>query len=129
MSDATLAAAAKRLIEKHGRPCTFSRQGQVAADSQKPWRAPTTTPGAEGPLSYTGVKAVVTQEEIADEKGNGVKRGSMVIMVADESFPDGHVDIATLDHVNDGTRTWRIWKLYPIMPGTTPLIYKGDLEG
>ena len=74
--------------------------------------------------------ALITQEEYGDDLHTGVSRPiKMTLMVAADLFPDDVVDIRTLDSVNDGTTTWHICKMLPVMPGVTPLIYNSDLEG
>lgn len=81
-------------------------------------------------MSYTGVKAVVTQEDYGDKPGSSIQRPlKMVVMVAEGSFPGGHVDVKTLDRLDDGSTVWKISDMRPIMPGATPLVYIGTVEG
>lgn len=138
-----MAAMAKRLIEKNGRACTFSRLGRDPADATKPWRGPNSATGAtHPPVAYTNVKAVIFGEEFvvgqhtqpmfpeqfAQGKGGIVRTGYEYLLVADTSFPGGHVDITTIDAVNDGVRNYRVVKAAELMPGVTPLIYQLTLE-
>lgn len=125
-----LASISQNLIEENGRPCTFSRRGQTAADPTKPWRGPTSVVGVGGPVVYAGVKAVVALEEYSDQKGSSISRpAKMMVLVAENSFPTGHIDVKTLDLVDDGQTIWKICKLLPVMPGSVPLIYFSELEG
>lgn len=137
-----LAAMAKRLIEANGLPMTFTRLSRTPADPTKPWNGPSLDTHAAIPrIDYTGIKAVRDQTEFADLPettgafrqnfaGGGIKVPLReVIYVAESSFPDGHIDLKTLDEINDGALTWRVAYMMPVAPGATEIIYMIWVEG
>ena len=124
------AADALELIAEFGREFTFSRQGRTAADSNKPWRGRTTSAGADEPLEFEDVMAAFVPATWKDKSNQVVKEAYATLLVAHGAFPeDTEVDtVRTLDAVTDGTWTWRIKSVQPLIPGSTPVIYTMELE-
>lgn len=131
MDYAKLSAKAKVLIEKNGFGMTFTREARTPADSDKPWNGPSTDPMAASPVvTYAGVKAVRDEIEYGDTPQIGQRVPlKTTLYVAEASFPSGHIDLKTLDRVNDGTINWKICYAVPISPGDTEIIYMMGLEG
>ncbi len=124
-----MAVSAKNMIEANGIACTFSRAGRDPVDATKPWRGPTTSGvAAHPPVSYAGVKAILFPEEYKVGRGEVVRTGFMTLLVAHNSFPNGAVDMRTIDTVDEGGFKWRVADVFPLMPGVTPLIYQFRME-
>jgi hypothetical protein len=133
MDYARMQAMAKRQIEKNGRPCTFSRVSRVVAGANDSWRvarpaADPLHPATGEPVSYTNVRALLVPLEIADDPKSIAPSGSATFLVAETSFPAGHIDLTTLDRLDDGDQKWRIMKVAPLVPGTDDIVYTITVE-
>lgn len=133
MDYARMQAMAKRQIEANGRPCTFSRLSRAAAGPTDSWRvarpaADPAHPAAGDPVSYTSVKALLVPLEVTDDPKAIAPSGDATFLVAETSFPAGHIDLTTLDRLDDGSQKWRITKVVPLVPGTDDIIYTITVE-
>lgn len=127
---AELGDDAQSIIEANGRACTFTRASADPADAAKPWRA-SASPGTVVPeISYSGVIALLYDEAWDEESKpmDQTRRPDQMLIVAENSFPSGHVDVRTLQNVSDGIQTWRIVRVSPVQPGATNVIYQMRLE-
>lgn len=134
---ADLASEAAAIIEDAGRDFTFSRLGREPADESKPWRSPTTDEDATlSPLIVSDVKAV-EYDSVRDVRSREIMRlDSSRLIVAQDSFAaaatlagiDPVPDITTFDRASDGTHTWRIKSIKPLIPGPVALIHIIELE-
>lgn len=129
--DAAFVEDIRALIEANGKAITFTRKARTPADAAKPWNGPSTDPMAASPaISYSSVRAVRDEIVIADAPANGIRSPlKSKLYVSASSFPDGHVDVTTLDNADDGTHLWKICYVEPIAPGDIDVIYEMGLEG
>lgn len=122
---AKLAATAKRLIEKNGRPIDLYRRSTTPADPLKPWRGTelTATGGA-----LQGVRAAVVPAAgsgFGRTRTNDTTRDSardQVALIAASSIPAG-VDLEVFTEIVDGGRSWRIGEVWKLQPADIPLVF------
>lgn len=117
----TLAATAKRLIDKHGRTVTVVKHdSNTVADPTKPWRG-TSTPVA---ITVTGKAAFVPRTFILASFGqdfDGVlEEGEYALFAAND---DGGNDLETFNVMKDGGKDWKIMRTELIAPGDTRVLY------
>jgi hypothetical protein len=122
---AGLAATARQLIADAGRPMDFTIKSRSPADSSKPWRGPAT---ADAEVIEDVFAAIVPVDFADEDRGVLKTKASAMLYVSALEFEDGF-DPKQLDTVDDGTWTWRVVLVEPVMPGVTPVIYQLMLEG
>lgn len=112
----SLAATAKRLIEKNGRTVTITKMSQTPADPAKPHRAR----NAAADTSVTPT-AVVVPFESEQVDGSNVMVDDKMVMVAQESVSG--VDLESFDRLTDGSDEYDIVKVKKVNPGPTSVVY------
>lgn len=123
------AATAKRLIEENGRTVVLYRKVRTPLDSNKPWRGPnpSTDPDANpttpDPAIVGTVTAVFYPIDEEDEKGGLLRRGEEKMMVAHDSLTVPE-DLEDIDHIVDGSYTYKVVKACPIGPGSVRIAYE-----
>lgn len=116
----TLAATAKRLIDKHGRTVTLLKHGSTPADGNKPWR------GVSAPVdaTVTGKAAFVPRTFIlasfAADFDGVLEESEYALFAADND--DGEL-LETFNVMQDGSRDWKIMRTELIAPGDTRVLY------
>jgi hypothetical protein len=126
MDYAKLAATAKRLCDKAGRPITLYKLSAVNADAAKPWRGAAVSTSIE-PVSTVGVFVVPQTSIPTESRGLAfdwidqelLKRARHVCMVAADGLPDLDDYKQILD---DGVKWDIIWGQC-LRPGSTRLLY------
>jgi hypothetical protein len=116
------AANAKRLIEENGREVDLYRKSRTPADAAKPWRGPT-SPG--NTLVGSPIAFIYPATE-KDEQGGLLRKGEMTCLIAHDSL-DPAEDLTTLDHIVDGSDTWKVEQAWKIGPGTVTVLYQFKL--
>ena len=114
------AATAKRLIEENGRSVVLYRKVRTPLDSNKPWRGP--NPSTDPAIVGT-VLAVFYPIDEEDEKGGLLRRGEEKMMIAHDSLTVPQ-DLDDIDHVIDGSYTYKVVKACPIGPGSVRIAYE-----
>lgn len=102
----------------------MTRQGQVTADPNKPWRV-SDTPAT---TNVVGVAAFVDGGTlgITYENPDGVRRGRQMALFA--AANDGGNDLTKFDTITDGSDTWRIANAEVLKPADTAIIYMFEVE-
>lgn len=117
----SVAATVKRLIEANGRSVTLYKQGNVAQDSEKPWRGEADYP--EG--SVTGLAVFVPARGsglgLAAMNEDNVKRAEQVMLFA--AANDTGLDLEEFDLARDGGQDWKIVSTEVLSPAGTRLLY------
>lgn len=112
----SLAATAKRLIEKNGRTVTITKMSQTPADPAKPHRA--RNPAADTSVTPTAVVVPFESEQV---DGSNVMVDDKMVMVAQESVSG--VDLKSFDRLTDGSDEYDIVKVKKVNPGPTSVVY------
>lgn len=112
----SLAATAKRLIEKNGRTVTITKMSQTPADPAKPHRA--RNPAADTSVTPTAVVVPFEREQV---DGSNVMVDDKMVLVAQESVSG--VDLQSFDRLTDGSDEYDIVKVKKVNPGPTSVVY------
>jgi len=133
VTQTTLAATAKRLIEKHGRTVTLYRSERTPANASQPWRG---VPQGTAPEDTMGPVAVAFVppsgsgfgKALIDEEGQLTKAIDQVGLLAADSVaalsPAPTVtDPARYDRLVDGVHAYRIVSVGTLAPGTVTMLY------
>lgn len=121
----TVAATAKRLIERFGRTCTFIKLDRTTVDdAAKSWRG-TATPRAIPAASISAIATFVSATSAKDfgfsaEAQEEIKKAGQMCIVAHSSVATSLTDF---DEIQDGSQVWRITYISMLKPGGTPLLY------
>lgn len=112
-----LAAVAKRLIAQNGRIVSLIKKSETPSDTTKPWRGTTNSP------TTISASAVFSKYQTADA-GNITRTSTDMATIA---ATDVNTDLTDFDFLVDGSITWKITKVWRIVPGNLDLLWKVEL--